>query len=177
MLELAILVPVVLMLALAGLEAASAYRYSELSVSLSREMANYSFRECAADRQSFAVERFNPNRCLSEQVLPIFSSRLAKVLPRAEFIVQVYSYDPGSGDLLNATASNRSQESTFFSRYERQGVSTMLANPSEGELGQVLRDFGTVVIAEIHVPHAGFWALLPRWLGGRYQQLYAVTIV
>ena len=178
LIELALLMPTMLILVLSGLEAVAALRISELATTLSREIASQSFRQCSTESTGFNSDKFDPEACLEREIMPLFKSRVGRLIPDAEFIVSVYAVRSGTNVLSAASVEYKKDESTFESAYDSARVQTELSGGGGPDtLGSVLKDVETVVIAEVAVPHPAFWRFLPNILGRQSERMYASTVI
>lgn len=173
--ELAFCLPIVLFVVFASLEAASALRYHEVTFTLSRELASTAFRTCAVDSAAYGSSKFNPQTCIEQEVRPGFRRRVDKVLPNAEFIVSVYTYESSTSSIQSAQAADRAPQSSFVSRHSAASMAGEIAK--ESELGKSLKKYGTLVVAEVSLPHPGLSIPLPQRLKVQLEGVYAATII
>ncbi len=178
MIEFALVLPAVLLLVIGGLDAVSTLRHSEITTTLSRELASQTFRECSSDASAFGVEKFDPNTCLQQQILPLFRSRFERLVPKAEFIVTIYSLVPATTTLRSASLSHVAPGSNFISAYPPSRVQSELTGASgPNTVGEVLKKFETTVVAEVAVPQPAYWKFIPKIMGGNPERIYATTVL
>ena len=155
--ECAIILPLLLGFALAGLELSRSLRYSQLASTLSREIGSVAYRECG----SMSVR--DTRTCL-QGVFNSFNTFGQSLVPGTMLAVSVYEYDPVTSKVRRVGIAPISAATpatpNLPSRFKVPGGLTVdgVAGSSEGLTiagaitPQVLIDHRVIVIGEALVP-------------------------
>ena len=157
--EFAIIVPVILIIAFGALDISRAMRVKQIAQTLSRESASLAYRDCSVDTGTTTTD------CL-DLVQQRMTNRAGALLPGSEIILSLYSYDPVGGNITQYGPTGGTSKYTL----------TRL-NSAGDNVGTMIRAQREVVIAEIHAPYTSFFAPSARMfqLGSRI--FYDVSIL
>ena len=168
--ELALIMPLFVAVALVGLEISRALSYSQAAVSLSREAASRAFRKCGSDWSADtanAAKMLKVRNCLEKQeaALEQFANR---AFPGTEVILTIFRYG-APGAAVTCTAGNMN---AGFTRVSRAGTgtyqTTFLFKNNVGvydpalSTGSAIRGIDTqtacltrvIVAAEVYIPYS-----------------------
>lgn len=156
-LELLLVFPILCLIAFAGIEYARALDQLQIAVNASREIANVAFRDCIVDavqaRRSTQAPHFNQNECLASARSSLLSDQqIAAIFPGLEFSLSVYSFDPATNVVTRDGTANFGTQCIGASQdcASRYSTTVFAERPA---LGDALREYGTVVIAEVYLPY------------------------
>lgn len=164
-LELAIVLPLLVLLAAGGLEFSRYLEAAEVSRTLSRELTGVAYRECASPHESVASPWYDPQLCL-QTVVSHLLARTGAIAPHAEFLVSLYNYDDDGAV---------SRDGYYGQRNYRTRFSVERMNAADTDLGDMMRAYGTVVVGEVFLPYRPIYNIAP-WMG-EAGTTYASTIM
>ncbi|MFN8391269.1 MAG: hypothetical protein U0136_13335 [Bdellovibrionota bacterium] len=129
--ELALVVPVIVILVFTAFPLAIRLKGAQISDSLSRELTSAAYRECIADRSAAGSLKFDPQQCLDDMIAT-FTAQTAEIAPSATFVVSLYTYDPSTREitLVSKSATNGQQSRVgleTFARADEYGISLKLS--------------------------------------------------
>ena len=94
--ELALVIPLLAMIAIVSLELSFQLNSYEIATQLSRELASLSYRRCVIDDTGATSVKFNPDTCI-DTVIAEFVVDSAAFAPGAEFVASLYNISSATG--------------------------------------------------------------------------------
>lgn len=185
-LELAIVLPVLFLLAMASLELAALLKYHQAGSALSREIASIAYRDCVADTTVVGDSFFDPQLCMDKLFTGKLKTRLEKAAPGAKFIVSLYNYDgttvsrDGFKEFINLkNTSSSSATPTGNSKFSKSEFTSDLSNTKSKRkyLTRSLALYGTLVVGEVYIPYTGLAAMVPIFVPFNVSSAYASTTI
>jgi hypothetical protein len=185
-LELALVLPVLGLLALGGIELSRAMITTQIATSLSKQIATIAYRECIADKATVKSADstnqtlyYNPTACIQAVGDSLKNTQqIHKIAPGTEYIISMYSYDgtatnPVSDDLggplkWGAGASAPVSDSKF---------TTGNFSDASGVYGAALKKYETLIIAEVFVPYESVFRRVLNIFFFEPGVIYATTIL
>ena len=156
--ELAIVLPLVLMLAFAGLEFSKVLKQWQIATTISRELASIALRDCSAESGTVSTEDLDLNYCLSESS-ELLKSRIKGLLPESILIVSLYDTSGTSSRASIRQVAVVGETTTYKSRFNPE----KLRKPGSTS-GEAALELQSVVIAEVYLPYQSI-------VGGNYRYL------
>jgi hypothetical protein len=191
-LELALILPVIMLISFASLEVARAFDHWEAASILSREIARTVFQECSgrSDAQNCldVAESKYGNQTLRQQIEG-FARRL---MPDARLVVSIYKYDPATSTYsrLALSPSTADPDITmsrpYVSKFDLDGNSFEYPSVPTGStsVDDVLKASRVIVIGEAFIPYAPVigpisfgWLTFRNPTGRIGQFFYDVTVI
>ncbi|HQH26339.1 MAG TPA: pilus assembly protein [Oligoflexia bacterium] len=179
--ELALVIPVLILLCFAALGASAGISDRQTATGLSKELASLAFRSCAVNREGarydLAKRAQSAEICLQRVALD-FQAEFANAIPvRSAFIVSMYTVKKNGRPFLEGTASFQSAgmppagAGTKFSEssFEAEGGRV-------SELASALSAMQTIVVAEVFTPYA-FADVLPINFSFNPPVIYVSSII
>ncbi len=186
MIELVIVLPLLFVLGLGGIELARALRAYEAVVSLSRELALASFRECVVDPTQTSGSKlalthkalFNANDCLANTGGTL-SSRLTNTVPGAQFAISMYSSVSGSVNRAGYYKSGTAESALSVGSFQGPTNTTgSIGSPGDpGSLANALRDYQLLVVAEVFLPYDPIFRRFLSLLLFDPDRIYGITVL
>ncbi len=184
LLELAIVLPLLWTLMVAGVEFGRALNRYQVALSLSQQITRSAYRECIVDAGDFASSQlkdagkhnplFEPNTCLA-RIRDSFSASVTNIAPDAEFFISMYRNQSDTvtrdGFVFFQGAAPR-----YNTKLNEDQFRTIGAQGS-GDLGRALKDYEILIIAEIYVPHNAIIGNFLDYFFTDSGALYAATIL
>lgn len=173
--ELAFFLPVLVLIAFASLEFSMMLKNYELATTLSRELANVAYRECAVSIEAMntANTMFDPDPCL-DLVIRDLQQKFTKVA-NVQLVVSLYHWNPGAGSsgrsVMKATNGGNYPSRYSVSRLERADVSTPTLGTS------IIEEYRTVIIGEVYVPYNLMFSFMSRFASPVSGAMYAATVI
>lgn len=169
LMELAIVIPLLCLLAFGALSLSGGLSEAQLAGALSRELATAAFRECLADPDAVGSQTLDPGDCF-ETVLNDPTRFSSAAAPGARVVVSLYNWVGGAAKLtaMRASPGTLSKFSTAsFGGPDPAGIA----------LASALQGYQRLVIAEVYVP-----ATMEQILPGLYRfntngTVYASTVI
>lgn len=152
MLEVAILLPLVFLFVFGGLEYSRTLERSQWVSQLSREVANVTYRECAASTGPVL------NACIRTKVLIPLTSQAHTLAPGTEFVVAVFSYDENDGSV---TEEGIEGSQTYTGKFRDAGftvqqLTSQAQAQTTGTPGMALRENRLIVVSTAYSPMQTF---------------------
>lgn len=152
MVEVAILLPLVFLFVFGGLEYSRTLERSQWVSQLSREVANVTYRECAASTGAVL------NACIRRKVLAPLTSQAQTLAPGTEFVVAVFSYDE---DDATVTEEGIEGSQTYNAKFREAGFTTetlkrQADSQTAGSPGNTLRENKLIVVTTAYSPMQTF---------------------
>jgi Flp pilus assembly protein TadG len=183
--ELALILPVLILIAFAGIDFARALNTYQIALSLSKEIASASYRECIVDVADYNSSQvnlsashlkglFDPKQCLAA-VRASLATTVSNVAPNTEFSIVMFSYDSASNKAVEyvptgyPSLKNHTTSSFVFS-----GTTS---TDSSGTLEKALQDYEVLILAEVNVPYQAIFGVLLTSLGFHPDHIYAATVL
>ena len=157
--EFAIIVPVILLIAFGALDISRAMRVKQIAQTLSRESASLAYRDCSVQPGTTTTD------CL-DLVQQRMNTRSGMVLPGSQIVLTLYSYDPVAGNITQYGPSGGT------SKYSLSRLNTIGDN-----VGNMVRAQREVVIAEINAPYSSLLAPSTRLFQLGERTFYDVSIL
>jgi Flp pilus assembly protein TadG len=149
MLELAIVIPLLSMIAVCSLELSIQLGSYQIATQLSRELASLTYRRCVIDSSGSSSAKFNPDACI-DGVLAEFATDVAGVAPGTQFVASLYN---SSG--VNVQQSSIRSFGTQASNYTLSDFSSKSSSdPLVNALSNSVSELGSVIVAEVYIPHS-----------------------
>ncbi|HQH27547.1 MAG TPA: hypothetical protein PLP17_09150 [Oligoflexia bacterium] len=184
MIELAIVMPLLIFLALVGYDIARALNTYQVALSLSKQIASAAYRECVvniADFQSSHAalsgklnDLFSPQECLTV-VRASLNPSVVNVSAAATYSISMVTYDAGTGGASLFLPSSGNGAMLVKASDFQSGPGGLL--DSSGSLAKLLHDYGILVIAEVHVPYQAFFESVLQALGFSFNDIHAQSIL
>lgn len=172
--EFALLVPILLILAFAGLEISRAIRYMQFATAVSREIVSVAYRDCTSRQEDPAYT----GQCL-DQVQANFQEFANRLIPGSEICISVYRHtETGGFELVGRSITSGATNQSDFDAVG--GVFVQQANGfRKGNLDtETIKAHHVVAIGEAFVPYRSLLQsfLLPVGIAPR-GFVYDVTLV
>ncbi|MCB0323592.1 MAG: pilus assembly protein [Bdellovibrionales bacterium] len=158
--EFAIIVPLLLLVAIAGLEFSRSFKYTEVATMLAREGASIAYRMCSAERDVIAA-----NQCLQtvRETVDDFGNN---VFPGANVLLSMYRYPAENEDCTGEIQQvaivgvGAHQTKVRFIGDERSQQDEQ--DRSQGEIDrQAVCRSGVLIVSEVFIPYEPLVPLFP----------------
>ncbi|RMG45486.1 MAG: pilus assembly protein [Candidatus Dadabacteria bacterium] len=175
--ELAIIIPLVVMFFYGGFEYSQLIQRQHTLVSISRQLGASALRLCGS--RPPGTEPGGTVECLRNRIISETAGQVAQILPGVRFVVTVVRWEdnpstPSPGAYIQnpldvaaypeGTSGEISRE-TFFPDY-----------PTPGKLAKLLRDHKVLVYAEVFYRNEPIIAKIPLLANSLNRSMYAVSI-
>jgi hypothetical protein len=173
--ELAITLPLIVLIALSAIEYSISFSYMQASIVLSREVASIAFRGAATMSTSATYwgdgTGVIPVKVQLTDLRDKLQSRIAPSFPGAELMVSLYVYDEAAGTWLRAVSTRGSQHS----RYRLDATGSRIEGRDVDS--DVLRRQRAIVVGEAFIPAPAYFSAFWGTNGFEGRIFYASTII
>jgi hypothetical protein len=183
-LEFALVLPLLGLLALGGIELSRALITTQIATSLSKQIATTAYRACIADIAMLKatpppahLEYYNPEDCMQNVGQELNSSgQLDTVAPGVEFTLSMYIYDAGAGGVENDPFVRTWKSGAGIIVSKSNFYPALFQGPSS-IYGQAAQAYEALVIAEVYVPYSSVFKRVLNIFYFDPGEIYAVTIL
>ena len=164
----------------------------QIATVLSKELADTVYRECVSDNLAFPTprtdppdSRFDPRLCVADTVENQFRIKIQNLFPECQtnanlcpkLAVSLFGSNTSGSEAERDFYMSDDPHDVEFEKYNRNKVVADARSRSSSDLGNALKEYQVLVIAQVRVPISGPNAAI-GWLFNSYgDRMYGIAIV